>query len=185
MNFLYFKACYVLCMSCCSWKLHLFLWDKKSSKATPVYYIYTVRWRPEFISGLAKMSFIYALSHSRLVCCVKLGSRLSPLWQGKAIEIYEEVSNILWNAQILLFRNHHGKRAWSSLGPACAQSMWQRWTRIWEATNLRHCQSLEAGLSFCLGSVETLNQNEMWPQDWLSSMLISWNRHTLCGFCED
>lgn len=84
MNFLYFKACNLLCMSCCSWKLHLFLWDKKSSKATPVYYIYTVRWRPEFMSGLAKMSFIYILSHSRLVCCVKLGSRLSPLWQGKA-----------------------------------------------------------------------------------------------------
>jgi len=34
-------------------------------------------------------------------------------------------------------------------------------------------------------SGDFLNQHEVWPQDWLSSMLISWNRHTLRAFCED
>lgn len=76
-------------------------------------------------------------------------------------------------------------QACSCLAPTYAKSTWQMWSWVWEGINLRPYRSLELSLGFCLGSVGTLNQNGMWPQDWLASVLINWNRHTCCGFRED
>lgn len=82
MNCHYFKACYLLCMSCGSWKLCLFPWDKKGSKATRIRYFYT--WGEDLSLRVSWPKWVLLISLSRLACCLNLGSRLSRLWRGRA-----------------------------------------------------------------------------------------------------